>query len=405
MTFLHAHREVWLGSLIALIGSAAVLAAAIWFFLPFLYMDGTVDSHRDSVRLTGDTFQVVTGSGATRDGQSLVAADLRDGQLILRRDVWMLADSHSMVRLDLSGVHPDLQVALFWRHLDTVGQLHAMVLRRGAANVTWHLAGASPDWRGRVVELAIGVFGSETYEPVRLDAVSLEPATRMSLVRLVWQDWRLLLPWTQASINHYPGVPVGAPLHPVVVMTVWLLLAAVFLWGIARLRCWSFFDLRPGLVVVVLAPWLLLDGLWQLRLVDQAASTQTRFGGLPPALMWERAHDADLWEQAQNLLDELDPVRGKRLFLVHDSSGHDFNRLRLQNHLLPLNVYNFGNDLRALVRARPGDFVLLLDVPEAVRFDPDSRSLHDGRRRFRAESVMVQPRFEVFQLRDRVAVH
>jgi len=391
---------VWLVAAAALIFSAGLVGAALWLWLPQLYPTVPVDGRVTPKRLAGSLFQMVSGAGSFRDGNTLVATGLRDGQVVFQTDAFVAAQRYPLMRLDLSGVHPELTVVLLWRSPPPNRGTRVMRLERGSAATSWHLLSEVRDWHGRIADVAIGVFGQRAFEPIRLESVSFEPATRAALARLVWQDWRLFSPWSQRSANTYQGVRSSAVLHPVAVVTVWLLTTLLLLAGFARWRRLAFSTWLPAATAVVLIGWLAVDGLWQLRLADQVAATQVRYGGLDQAGKRAREDDADLHAQAGALLEAMAPVRGKRLFLVHDSVGHDFNRLRLQYHLLPLNVYNYGAELPAPADARPGDLVLLLDRPRGVRFDRAAGRLEDGHRRWPATLVMTQPRFVVFRLQE-----
>jgi hypothetical protein len=141
-----------------------------------------------------------------------------------------------------------------------------------------------------------------------------------------------------------------------------------------------------------------LDGLWQSRLVDQVELTQARFAGLSTSAKKNRELDSDLRLQSRQILAELEPLRGKRVFLVHDSRGHHFFRLRAQYHLLPLNVFNFGRGLPDPADVRAGDYLLVLDGSERIRFDAGSRMLRDGTLEMPARRRERLPRMTLYRL-------
>lgn len=385
---------------LALAMSAGVVSATLWFCLPWLYPDALLDDRVASARLAGSRFHLVSGASSSVDGTALVITGLRNGRASFQTKTFFAADRYPFMRLDLSGVHPELKVLFLWRSPSPNSPWHMIGLERGSEAVTWHLLSAAPGWHDQIADVAIGVFGRRAFEPIRLESVSFEPATRAALARLVWQDWRLFAPWSQSAANNYSGVRPGAVLHPVAVVNLWLLGTLLLMAGFARWRRLTFSSWWPAAVAVVLVSWLLVDGLWQLRLADQVSATQVRYGGLDQAGKRAREDDADLQVQARALQDEIAPVRGKRLFLLHDSVGHEFNRLRLQYHLLPLNVYNFGAELPAPRVGRAGDLVLLLDRPRHLRFDRIDGVLDDGHTRWAAELVMEQPRFALFRLQE-----
>jgi hypothetical protein len=182
------------------------------------------------------------------------------------------------------------------------------------------------------------------------------------------------------------------------VAAAWALIALAAFALIAWLKRWPLRAALPGAVAAVMLPWLALDGLWQTRLAAQLDATQARFGGLAQPDKRAREDDVLLQAHAHAVLDALAPVRGRRLFLVRDSQRHDYHRLRLQYHLLPLNVYNFGTSLPDPGDVRPGDFVALLDDPEAVAYDPVGHVLSDADAKLPAERVLTLQRLSLYRL-------
>ncbi|TVQ35794.1 MAG: hypothetical protein EA370_08985 [Wenzhouxiangella sp.] len=374
------------------------MTASIWFFLPQIYSGLPLDRPDRAVTMSGLKFQPLVGRGFFRDAESVGIREFDRGEAVLGSDAFFDASNLSTVRLDLAGVHPDSQVALLWQTLSPSAEVHLVELHRGAAEVTWHRLDLEPDWDGQIAQVAIGVYGLHSVEPIRLRSLDFQPPTREILARFLWQDWRLFQPWRQGSANHYSGTPAETPLRPVTVMIIWLVTALVLLMIFIHWRRLAAAVWMPSALVVVLVPWLVLDGLWQARLSDQVASTRARFGGLDQAGKRGMEDDALLQAQAREVLDHLEPLRGQRLFILRESMRHEFNRLRLQYHLLPLNVYNFGHQLPEPGHARAGDYVLLLDDPGGVEFYSEDEVLVDERFRWPATLSLEQPRFLVFRL-------
>lgn len=375
-----------------------LVAAAVWLWLPRLYAEVPLDTGVSPESIPGMGFRVEGGPASFTPGMGLALGELNRGRAVFLTEALLDVDAYPLVRLDLAGVHPDLGVTLAWRPMQPGAAWHELALHRGAAEVTWHQLAGQPGWQGRILELAVEVRGRHAFAPIELRSLALYPATRSDLARLLWQDWRVMQPWRQGSANHYRGALEHTPLMPVPVVTAWLLLALVlFRVGLHRRRlpvqAWL-----PAVMGMVLVAWLAVDAVWQLRLTEQVAATRERFGGLDQAERRSREEDAFLQRHAHQVLEQLQPHRGQRVFILRESVQHEYNRLRLQYHLLPLNVYNFGQTLPLPAHGRPGDHVIVLDQPPGVAFDPHTGVLDDGHRRWRASPVLELPRLDLFRL-------
>lgn len=387
----------WAAGALALVGF--LIAVTLWLLLPRFHPGvGPLDSSGPRLELPASRFAAVTGRDVERRFDALVIGSLQEGEAVFAiRESFDAAD-YPMLRLALSGVHPDLETELYWTTADEPRELNYLPLARGDEAVTWHRLAGREQWQGRIVELGIVVYGLRDGGPMRLESVRLQPATRAVLARLTWQHWHEFQTWRQGAPNYYRGVPEHAPLRPVPVAAAWLLGSVAVLVVAARIRRWRTKRLLPAAIVAALVPWLALDLLWQNRLADQVEVTRATFGGLDQAEKRDREMDATLRRQIAEIRAALAPLRGKRLFLVHDSTRHDFHRLRAQYHLLPLNVYNFGHDLPDPADVRAGDYLLVLDETDRVRFDAEHGMLRDAETALPARVVARQPRMTLYRL-------
>lgn len=380
--------------------TALALTGAIWLTLPHWYPQARDSVSRPSIEsLPGALFSVVDGREASQDGNARVVGDLERNRVVFLTRTMFRAARYSALRLDLSGVHPDLRTELYWRTFQKPGEYHYLPLKRGAEDTTWHLLAGEEGWEGQIMEVGVVLSGLHASQPMRLESLQFRQTSRAVLGRILWQDWRVFSPWRQGSANSYAGYSDDAAFSPVAVASLWMLGSLFGLAAVGRVRRWRLQRaLVPGLFVIMV-PWLFLDSLWQHRLGDQLAATQQRFGAMSQADKRQMEDDAGLRRQAQSILESLAPIRGKRVFLLRDDvTGHDFHRLRLQYHLLPLNVYNFGKRLPAPEHARTGDYVLLLDEPEQVIFESGQGELRDGRNSLPASLVERQPRMSLYRL-------
>ncbi|MGK7294698.1 MAG: hypothetical protein ACNS61_02585 [Candidatus Wenzhouxiangella sp. M2_3B_020] len=394
------HPGAWLGwaaGALAVVG--VVIVAVLWLLLPRFHPGiGPDGASGPSLELPASEFAAVTGRDVERQSDALVIGSLQEGEAVFAIREFFEAGDYPMLRLALSGVHPDLETELYWTTADAPLELNYLPLARGDEAVTWHRLAGRDGWEGRIVELGVVVYGLRDEGPMRLESMRLQPATRAALARLTWQHWHEFQTWRQGAPNYYRGVPEHAPLRPVPVAAAWLLGSVAVLIVAARIRRWRPKRLLPAAIVAALVPWLALDLLWQDRLADQVGLTRATFTGLDQAARRDREMDATLRWQVAEIRAALAPLRGKRLFLVHDSRRHNYHRLRAQYHLLPLNVYNFGRDLPDPADVRAGDYLLVLDETDRVRFDAGRDALHDADTELPARVVERQPRMTLYRL-------
>ena len=233
-----------------------------------------------------------------------------------------------------------------------------------------------------------------------LNELSSHPSTRSTLVRRVWSQWTHFEPWQMSSVNRYAGARGEVLIHPVAAFSIWVAFALV----IQLVGAWLLRLPRRALVyavlVVVLVPWVGLDRLWQSQLDQQVQVTRDRFGGLTQASKHRREMDADLQRYAARLQERIPETTDQRLFILHDSRGHNYWRLRLQFHLLPMNVYNFGRRLLPAGKMRPGDYVLVLDRIEGLEFEAECGVLADAGQQWPAVRVDRHPFGRLYRLED-----
>ena len=176
----------------------------------------------------------------------------------------------------------------------------------------------------------------------------------------------LLTQWTgfrrfdQTSINRLSATFTAGALSPIPVAAMWaglaLLLVLVAGWlGKAAPRI--------TYLLVVLTVWVTLDLLWQRQLSAQLKLSQQLFQGRSMTERHERDFDSALYDYAQQLKSSGLPATSARLFMLHNSQGHNFQRLKLQYYLLPHNIYNLSI-LPPEGAVREGDYILaLVPVP------------------------------------------
>lgn len=391
--------------------------ALLWLGIPLFYPDDLRPTPAgDTLRLKGEDFRAVVARRAERGedgslsildlqparrngawiGEGVFSADTRSGL-----DAPLPAEAFSQLRLHLEGLHPRQQVLLFWRTTTAPTQQRFIKLENLPNGVSWHTLPADDVWEGQILEVAVGVFGRGKPQALTLHSLTLAGTDRSTLAQRALEEWRRFVPWLQSSTNRYdPGR--GA--------TIWEPGAAAALWaGLALLILVTWVLLTRGYrsprgpviagLCSVFLPWLCLDLLWQEQLQQQLTVTRARYAGLDQQAKHQREDDANLQAFAAELQQQLVPLRGKRVFLLNDLDvGHKYHRLRLQFHLLPLNIHNYGRYLLPPGQMRPGDHVLLLEPATTVEFDVVNGLLEDAFFRYRATRLLKHPLGALYRL-------
>lgn len=383
--------------------------ALLWLALPMSYPEDLRSTTNGALHsFSGANFKAAVARQARREGDSLVILEMhkgaRAGEAVFSTETTLPAESFRQVQLFLEGTHPDHNVFLFWRASSAPGQLLFRELAPDADGEAWATLPATDGWEGDILELSVGVFGPTGTGPLRLHKLVLYSNINRSLAvqRALW-EWRSFKPWIQSSANYYPGVRGDVLWHPAAAAAVWatLSLVLVLIWHTCaqRRRHSSPRSLLIAGLSAIMVPWLGLDLLWQGQLERQLEHNRERYYGLAQTNKHQQEDDASLQAYAARLRALLSPLRGKRLFLLNDAdTQHQYHRLRMQFHLLPLNVYNYGKQLLLPGEMRPGDHVLLLAPATAVRYHPESGLLEDGEHEYRATVLDEDPQGRLFRL-------
>jgi len=363
------------------------------------------------LHLAGSDFKAVVGAQSRYEGSSAVILEMqpatrngaRIGEAVFRAEPGLRADRFSQMRLRLNGWHSEQKLFLFWRSSAAPDQQNYRALQHDPAGVSWHTLSDAETWQGDILELAIGVFGPTGTKPLRLHEVALHPTNRSVVIQRSLWDWSRTTPWTQVSANLHSSVRADVLWQPTTAATVWAgcgLVLTLLTYAVTRRFGHGSYQ---GVVIaglsVILLPWLMLDLLWQRQLDDRLSAIQQRYGGLTQEQKHQREDDAVLQAYAAGLRELLAPLRGKRLFLLSETQAHhDYRRLRLQYHLLPLNIYNYGDRLLPAGQMRPGDHVLALAPTRTIRYRAQQGWLTDGERQHRAILLDEHPQGRLFRL-------
>lgn len=397
-----ANRRAWLLAPTCVLLTLGLSAIVLWFLLPHAYpqsFSGGGDSA--PLAIPGQAFTRAPAAAwladASGEASKLAAVP---GRTVLRAGVELDAGAFPQLELELAEFPPGTRLHLLWRSGQSGGGVFSTELTGVTEGSSWHSLADRTQWKGAIVEIGLIAVGGPQRSVPRVAGAHFHGAGRRALIERLKAQWTRFEPWRMGSLNRYAGARGDVILHPAGAFMAWSALALMLFLALARYLRLPRSALAAGALLVLFLPWMGLDRLWQAQLEGQLAATHDRFGGLTQAEKHEREMDVEIQHYAERL-ERIFPKRPEhRIFLLHSSKGHNFWRLRLQFHLLPRNIYNFG--LALLSEMRAGDHVLVLGEIDRIRYDEAQGVLSDGERAWRAQLVDRSAYGRVFRLEERV---
>ncbi|MEZ5555743.1 hypothetical protein [Haliea sp.] len=338
----------------------------------------------------GRAFSPTRAESSQIEGTAQVIRTMLGNEAVFSITTRVPLQQYPFIRLDLTG-GASLRYFLFWRTAEQPEQQFFAPLAGAGRGVSWH---AFPDpalWNGTATTVAIGAFGNPAGAPITLRSLGFHGDSRRARFASAWTLWHAGGSWPASGINRYMGTPLQAgAVFPVAWIGLWAFLGTsmAVLWVLWR-RVGRRTAITAALLTIFL-PWLLLDRLWQAQLQRQVTLTDAAFGDRTQAEKHAAEADADLQDYATRIRGML-ATPDARVVLLHASEGHNHDRLRLQFHLLPANVYNYGSRLLAPGEMRRGDYVLTLGALPGFQYSPREQLLSDGRHVYRARRIDAHP--------------
>lgn len=379
---------------------ALALAAGLLLLAGVIYTSSTIPEVASRIAprvIAGRELTPVVGEAVASGQQLSISEYLPRKHEYHAAAVWkgrLRAEALPLLRYEVDSTGGVPALKLIWRTASNPRALHRADLNFSGGVATMNMA-ENPRWRGTVVELGIYVVARDPATHVVIHGIRLEPRNWGGVLASYWSNWSAFRGWSVRTINFIYGTPDTRALSPTVVAGAWAALAAVLLL-LAGLpgRSWQ----RGGFLVVILVPWLSLDLLWQAELGQQLQQARQVFGGRSRHEQHMRDMDAHIYSYIKRLKEEVLPAENQRILLLHNSSKHEFDRLKAQYYLLPHNVYNFGTSPPRKGLANL-DYVLLLGDQEEVTYKEKSTRLHWGERgKLSVERVDVDPMGQLFRV-------
>lgn len=300
-----------------------------------------------------------------------------------------------LLHLSFDGRPDVLAMVISWRSDETGRAPNHVQIGLAPGSSFWFNLSESPGWRGSASKLGVTFYGPAGGE-VRVDSIALHTNTFPSSLFAVLSQWTYFVPWSAASINSHLGLsmqgfapmPVPAFFTGFLVLTIPASLISILLWRSRKL----------ALVVVAslfFGCWLLLDLLWQYKLLRQSELSLEELAGRPLHERRLRSQDAAVYQLAEQVKGAI-PEADARVFVTSIS---DYGGMRSSYFLYPKNVFwqRHANTLPAAKHLRSGDYVVLVP-PTSVRFDSDAGTLSYGVEQLSVRQVLALPTGSLFRV-------
>ena len=320
-------------------------------------------------------FEVLEGAGLPGRDSLMVAFREGDNRMVIRVS-GALIDPREIMGVDVS-IEPlpaGTQGAFYWRHTGA-RQANVVGLPPSVDGKARIILEHQPGWSGSVEEIGL-LFQGNAEQAVTLYRVDLVPRSVISRLQVDLAAMGVPETWSQRTINFLANPATTSGFSPTAIAAIVVGFTALF----AAILLISP-KTRPAASVILAASfvicWILLDIRWQGVLHRNVAQAEKIYAGKDWDARQAAGPDGQLYRYAEELKGSVLPDAPQRIFLVHNSSGHNYARLRLQYHLLPHNIYNFDATLETEF-VRPGDYVIFLEKVPGVRFDEANAALTIG---------------------------
>lgn len=357
------------------IAAAAGLAAIVLGLGLCLYATFAVPS--GEAVITGQDLQLKSGSGGsaevTANGLLMRAPDARATPLLLSPPLGLPAASASRLSWSAVGLRPNQDLQVVWGSSLKPGRLmayqpSATEQEEAAVNLN-----GKPGWSGRINQIGLLLRGPLP-EPVLISSLTLAPATgacTASFNALI-KAWSHREDWSQRSINFsLSGERPVLGLTPTLLVALWIGLAVLIHLGLCRGCARSHHAMAVFLLFAI--GWLVLDLRWQGQLWSRLADSHNRYADLEQTERPSAAPDGALFDLTQRLLTQLpnEPAR----VLILSAKANDYLGGRTAYHLLPHQVQDGLTRLPKPSEVKPGDYLILLESIQTIRYDDRQQTL------------------------------
>jgi hypothetical protein len=277
-------------------------------------------------------------------------------------------DEFSAVKFEFHQPPPAGQFFVAWRIASGKDGMHPFVIPGASQGTVTVSMSAAADWMGAADVLGLGIKLAP-FSAVGIQSISLSRSTFLGEAKERLHDWASLKPWTLSDINLYTGTRAFDQGLPPVLFFSRVLLAGligylVYLLLTAGLRQFNW----QIAGIIILACWIVLDLMWQVRLGLQVSETYARFGGKSSQEKLLASSDAPIVRFITRVKKSVDGET-PRIFLA---SANDYGAMLSAYYIAPINTYwhRGGSELPARKFLSSGDYILLI-APFTTQYRPD----------------------------------
>ncbi|MCB1690266.1 MAG: hypothetical protein KDI33_17340 [Halioglobus sp.] len=380
-------------TVLSLLLGVTALIVALTQFLP------APDSARQqSAAIIWDTaaVKVVRGTPTITDNALQLELDKKGKGLVSLGVRGIDAQDFSFIHLALEEPAEGLVVTISWTSAQAPHDSHAYVLENHTRDSLWLATEELRGWSGQFKALKLG-FSGRAGDTVLIEDFSVFPASAKHKLLAVYSDLTGYAPWNTAAMNTYTGAFNASSYYPIVLAVAFLLLS-LLAYGLLLVLFRTKLRFNWAVVALIfLTNWVILDMLWQFRLLHQLADTHRLFAGKNTEERLAVGPDAALYNFASAAKPLMDSA-GSRIFVT---SSDTYSGMRTAYYFYPRNVYwaLYGPALPRNDLLHKGDYIVLV-APSTIRFNRARGLLHVPKRRdLKAELVYTAPSGTVVRLK------
>lgn len=386
-------------ALLALAASALILLAGSYIYYKISAPGGGGNTY--SKTIPGKQFKPIMGTAET-EGDQLKITGFKthdhNAHALVSLKTKFRAENYPLLAYQFEGWHTGMRINFIWRTTNSGRRLSTTILNRSLDDPGILNLAKEPNWRGSVTEIGFHVVGGKRDKVLEIPEITLEPSNWWRWLQSAWSEWMAFKGWSGTSINFLqgtPGAPGSATLSPTVAMALWSGLGLLCLFAVCAIQS-RHNPISYGIVILI--PWIAMDLSWQGELQTQLTETKTTFAGKSMHQKHLADSDRHIYMHAQRLKAEALPTSPARVFILHESGGHNYERLKTQYYLLPHNVYNFGK-VPPSHGIHPGDYILALGPSPELTFDPKySRLSWSGGNDLEVELIDTDPLGQLYRV-------
>ncbi|MCP4465650.1 MAG: hypothetical protein GY813_02730 [Halieaceae bacterium] len=344
-----------------LTGLAVLLAVLTQFFQP----PSSGESPAQVITMTEDTAEVaVSPWQLINGGLNLELAEVGVAVVTLLT-TGIDAQDYPYLHLSVEDPPPDLIAVISLRKDGKKG--HTYTLEEQPLTDLWIAMNEFKGWNGSIEAITLLLI-SEEASTLTVTDVSLHPASAALQLRSILSDLGSFVPWKRAQMNTHSGVAKVASFYPVPLVVALMLLsfaAYALLVMLSRGRM-AFSWTVPAMIF--LACWLVLDLVWQNRLLRQITHSHFSFAGLSTEEKLAAGPDAKLYRSIAAVKAHIKEPDARVMIATSDL----YAGMRAAYFLYPLNAFwrLERPEIPDQQYLRKGDYILVLS-PSRARVNKD----------------------------------